>query len=91
MLIICHIDWREVGVAVELQCLRNCTLSSFTCFHVQNRDKKVLAANKVFLQNFFRQWLHVKKVLQLLRNFFRTWLHCDMQKLEKFFSLRRTL
>ena len=29
MLIICHIDWREVGVAFELQCLRNCTLSSF--------------------------------------------------------------
>ena len=22
------IDWREVGVAFELQCLRNCTLSS---------------------------------------------------------------
>ena len=29
MLIICQIDWREVGVAFELQCLRNCTLSSF--------------------------------------------------------------
>ena len=28
MLIICQIDWREVGVAFELQCLRNCTLSS---------------------------------------------------------------
>ena len=24
----CLIDWSEVGVAVELQCLRNCTLSS---------------------------------------------------------------
>ena len=32
MLIICQIDWREVGVAFELQCLRNCTLSSFVCF-----------------------------------------------------------
>ena len=32
MLIICHIDWREVGVAVELQCLRNCTLSSLFIF-----------------------------------------------------------
>ena len=29
MLIICQIDWHEVGVAFELQCLRNCTLSSF--------------------------------------------------------------
>ena len=29
MLIICQIDWREVGVAFELQCLRICTLSSF--------------------------------------------------------------
>ena len=29
MLIICQIDWREVGVAFELQCLRSCTLSSF--------------------------------------------------------------
>ena len=28
MLIICQIDWREVEVAFELQCLRNCTLSS---------------------------------------------------------------
>ena len=28
MLIICEIDWREVGVAFGLQCLRNCTLSS---------------------------------------------------------------
>ena len=28
-MIICQIDWREVGVAFELQCLRNCTLSSF--------------------------------------------------------------
>ena len=28
MLIICQIDWREVGVAFELQCPRNCTLSS---------------------------------------------------------------
>ena len=28
MLIICQIDWREVGVAFKLQCLRNCTLSS---------------------------------------------------------------
>jgi len=27
MLIICPIDWREVGVAFGLQCLRNCTLS----------------------------------------------------------------
>ena len=32
MLIICQIDWREVGVAVELQCLRNCTLSSLLLF-----------------------------------------------------------
>ena len=23
----CQIDWHEVGVAFELQCLRNCTLS----------------------------------------------------------------
>ena len=29
MLIICQIDWRELGVAFELQCLRNCTLSNF--------------------------------------------------------------
>ena len=29
MLIICQIDWCEVGVAFGLQCLRNCTLSSF--------------------------------------------------------------
>ena len=32
MLIICQIDWCEVGVAFELQCLRNCTLSSFFLF-----------------------------------------------------------
>ena len=32
MVIICLIDWSEVGVAVELQCLRNCTLSSFILF-----------------------------------------------------------
>ena len=31
MLIICQIDWREVGVAFELQCLRNCTLCSLFC------------------------------------------------------------
>ena len=30
MLIICQIDWREVGVAFKLQCLHKCTLSSFT-------------------------------------------------------------
>ena len=29
MLRICQIDWREVGVAFELQCLRNCTLARF--------------------------------------------------------------
>ena len=34
MLIICQIDWREVGVAFELPCLRNCTLSSFVCLSV---------------------------------------------------------
>jgi len=28
MLIICQIDWRDVEVAFELQCLRNCTLYS---------------------------------------------------------------
>ena len=28
MLIICQIDWREVGVAFDMQCFRNCTLSS---------------------------------------------------------------
>ena len=32
MLIICQIDWREVGVSFELQCLRNCTLSSY-CYN----------------------------------------------------------
>ena len=32
MLIICQIDWREVGVAFELQCLRNCRLSSWSIF-----------------------------------------------------------
>ena len=32
MLIIWQIAWREVGVAFELQCLRNCTLSSFFFF-----------------------------------------------------------
>ena len=35
MLIICQIDWREVGVAFELQCLRNCTLSSYLYIKVQ--------------------------------------------------------
>jgi len=34
MLIICQIDWREVGVAFGLQCLRNCTLSSLSFFTV---------------------------------------------------------
>ena len=29
MLIICQIDWREVGLAFEMQCFRNCTLSSW--------------------------------------------------------------
>ena len=33
MLIICQIDWREVGVAFELQCLRNCTLSSYSYYY----------------------------------------------------------
>ena len=33
MLIICQIDLREVGVAFELQCLRNCTLSSLLFFY----------------------------------------------------------
>ena len=32
MLRICQIDWREVGVAFELQCLRNCTLSNLRIF-----------------------------------------------------------
>ena len=32
LLIICQIDWREVGVAFELQCLRNCTRSSYLSF-----------------------------------------------------------
>jgi len=38
MQIICEINWREVGVAFELQCLRNCTLSSYIVghSHVQN-------------------------------------------------------
>ena len=34
MLVICQIDWREVGVAVKLQCLRNCTLSSLFIKHL---------------------------------------------------------
>ena len=37
MLIICQIDWREVGVAFELQCLRNCTLSSCLYASANNR------------------------------------------------------
>ena len=32
MLIICQIDWHEVGVAFEMQCFRNCTLSSYNYF-----------------------------------------------------------
>ena len=32
ILIICQIDWHEVGVAFELQCLRNCTLSSLSYY-----------------------------------------------------------
>ena len=36
MLIICQIDWREVGVAFELQCLRNCTLSSYSLYLVMS-------------------------------------------------------
>ena len=32
MLITCQIDWSEVGVAFEMQCFRNCTLSSLYCF-----------------------------------------------------------
>ena len=40
MLIICHIDWSEVGVAVELQCLRNCTLSSYNyCLKQKKKGK----------------------------------------------------
>ena len=38
MLIICQIDWREVGVAFEMQCFRNCTLSSYLIITV-NRGK----------------------------------------------------
>jgi len=41
MLIICQIDWREVGVAFELQCLRNCTLSSLKLSnHIELRKHK---------------------------------------------------
>ena len=34
MLMICQIDWREVGVAFEMQCFRNCTLSSYLLMNV---------------------------------------------------------
>ena len=34
MLIICQIEWHEVGVAFEMQCFRNCTLSSYSLFCV---------------------------------------------------------
>ena len=49
MLIICQIDWSEIGVAVELQCLRNCTLSSlclctFSCLN-ENRQSHELTDN----------------------------------------------
>jgi len=36
MLIICQIDWCEVGVAFELQCLRNCMLSSYVLLNRPN-------------------------------------------------------
>ena len=32
MLILWQIDWREVGVAFDMQCFRNCTLSSWSFF-----------------------------------------------------------
>ena len=38
MLIICPIGWLAVGVAFELQCLRNCTLSS--CFYAELLEYK---------------------------------------------------
>ena len=42
MLIICQIDWREVGLAFELQCLRNCMLSSCTFGFVVFKYAKLL-------------------------------------------------
>ena len=54
MLIICQIDWREVGVAFELQCLRNCTLSSFILYCQVARwpaDLRVAAEDAVAMAN----------------------------------------
>ena len=42
MLIICQIDWREVGVAFELQCLHNCTLSSFVIYPLSCTDELIM-------------------------------------------------
>ena len=48
MLIICQIDWREVGVAFELQCLRNCTLSSYDYFvYLASRRPKCVVISAV--------------------------------------------
>ena len=57
MLIICQIDWREVGVAFELQCLRNCTLSSYCFFYPQVVK---IPEVKIKVKNQSVEWLHVR-------------------------------
>ena len=64
MLIICQIDWREVGVVFELQCFRNCTLSSFSFFlHVfyhygEHTDDELPISSKILILNVYHHSLH---------------------------------
>ena len=48
MLITCQIDWREVGVAFELQCLRNCTLSSLFFYSTFAQPNGAAAAHQMY-------------------------------------------
>ena len=64
MLIICQIDWREVGVAFGLQCLRNCTLSSFFSRTDIAARRRSGAPSKVY------QWLGPKCRLKVTRKKF---------------------
>ena len=72
MLIICQIDWSEVEVAVELQCLRNCTLSSILLMCLSffwYRDPNLLALRAALPRQKYLRSLVSAELENSLRHF----------------------
>ena len=62
MLIICQIDWREVGVTFKMQCVRNCTLSSLVSFIPDLRSAKRCSGRPSNVYQRFGHMHHYSKV-----------------------------